>query len=163
VEYKLVKISNLSGEEASIYSLLPKGSAKTLFDSFIVENKATYLEEVKDIYNRIKLIGSEFGVRDNFLKLNEGVPGDGVCALYDEDDKNLRLYAIKFGKTLIVLGNGGYKPKTIRALQEDKKLEAENKIMKDLSHQVMLKMKDKELKFSDDYMSFEGDLDFTIE
>jgi hypothetical protein len=163
VEYKLVKISNLSGEEASIYSLLPKGSAKTLFDSFIVENKATYLEEVKDIYNRIKLIGSEFGVRDNFLKLNEGVPGDGVCALYDEDDKNLRLYAIKFGKTLIVLGNGGYKPKTIRALQEDKKLEDENKIMRDLSHQVMLKMKDKELKFSDDYMSFEGDLDFTIE
>lgn len=163
MEYKLVKISNLSGEEASIYSLLPKGSANTLFDSFIIENKTTHLTEVKDIYNRIKLIGSEFGVRDNFLKLNEGFPGDGVCALYDDDEKNLRLYAIKYGKTLIVLGNGGYKPKTIRALQDDVKLEKENKLMRDLSSQVKIKMQDKELKFSDDYMNFEGDLNFTIE
>lgn len=163
MEYRLVKISNLSGAEASVYSLLPKGSEETLFDKFILENKSAHLEEVKNIYNRLKLIGSDFGVRDNFLKLNEGSPGDGVCALYDDNEKNLRLYAIKFGKTIIVLGNGGYKPKSIRALQEDEKLTKENKLMRDISSQFMIKMKEKELKFSSDYMSFEGDLNFNIE
>ena len=163
MEYKLVKINNLSGDEASIYSLRSSESGQTLFEDFVIENKELHTEEVKAIYSTIKLMGSKFGVRDNFLKLNEGIPGDGVCALYDDESSNLRLYAIKFGKTLIVLGNGGFKPKNIRASQEDEKLKQANDLMRVLSSRITLKMKDKEIRLSNDYMSFEGELDFEID
>ncbi|MBK6979124.1 MAG: hypothetical protein IPH28_20170 [Cytophagaceae bacterium] len=59
--------------------------------------------------------------------------GDGVCALYDDPDRNLRLYCIRYGKQIVVLGGGGHKPKTIRALQEDEKLKQENYLIRNIS------------------------------
>ena len=54
--------------------------------------------------------------------MDEGIPGDGVCALFDLPNSNLRLYCIRYGNSIIILGGGGQKPKTISAFQENEKL-----------------------------------------
>ncbi|UVR14472.1 hypothetical protein [Parabacteroides distasonis] len=67
-------------------------------------------------------MATKTGAAEHFFKLNEGKPGDGVCALFDSPDKKLRIYCIRFANVAIVVGGGGYKPKNIRAYQESSSL-----------------------------------------
>ncbi len=76
-----------SGNKAKIYSILPEGDEMTLFDHFVQDNKDDHLNEIKQIVNRIKTIGHTTGAREQFFKQAEGKPGDGVCALYDDESK----------------------------------------------------------------------------
>ncbi|WP_422358582.1 hypothetical protein [Reichenbachiella sp.] len=156
---RLVKLSKFSGTNASIYSVIENNESKTLFDNFINENKDSFLSELKNIAKRLHTIGN-IGAREQFFKHKEGVPGDGVCALYDEPNSNLRLYCIRYGTQIIVLGSGGYKPKNIRALQEDQKLEDSNYQLRWLSKEITEKIRDKEITFSEDGLDFIGDLEF---
>lgn len=160
MNYKLVKLTKFSGSEASIYSIYLFDERKTLFDIFIEGNKNLFISELKDIYNRLKVIGYDTGARDIFFKLNEGSPGDLVCALYDEPDSNLRLYCIRFGNSLVILGGGGYKPKSISALQEDEKLKRENYIMREISEDIFQRLKTHEIEYTEDYKDFIGNIEF---
>lgn len=153
---ELVKIEELSGSAASIYSFLQDDEEETAFDQFIEENISTFKSEIIDIVNRLKAIGNDTGGRMNYFKAKEGKPGDGVCALYDQPNSNLRLYCIHYGSQLILLGGGGPKPKTMRAFQESTKLEDENYLLRALSNCITQKMKDGEISLSE--MEFEGDL-----
>lgn len=65
--------------------------------------------------------------------------------------------------TTYIVGSGGYKPKTIRALQEDAKLTEENTLRKEISQQITQRIKDKDIRFSNDYLDFTGDLSFNDE
>lgn len=94
MKYKIVKIDNLIGEYASIYSIFDTDEEKTLFEIFVKENNSLFLSELNDIVKRLKVIGTKTGAREHFFKLNEGEPGDGVSALYDNPESNLRLYKI---------------------------------------------------------------------
>lgn len=161
IRFKLVKDEKLSGDEASVYMVFLIEKQRTLFDQFIDENKNLFKSELKDIINRIKVMGHKTGARKQFFKLKEGKPGDGVCALYDSPDKNLRLYCIRYGKTLIVLGGGGQK-KT-KTLQEDPKLKHENYLLRKIAKEIQNRMQEGEIQFSDDYMEFIGDLEFKPE
>ncbi len=163
MRFKLQKIIQLSGNEASIYSVFVEEYQKTSFDLFLEENKNLFKNELNDIVGRLKAIGHKIGAQDYFFKLKEGVPGDGVCALYDKPNSNLRLYCIRYGSALIVLGGGGEKAKSIRALQDNPKLKAENYFLRELSKAIKEKMRDKELAFSTDFMEFEGDLNFNFD
>lgn len=160
---KLVKLNKFSGQEASIYTVLladENGSfTESLFDIFIKENKTLFLSEIKNIFTRLKTIGNDTGARETFFKLKEGVPGDGVCALCDSPSKKLRLYCIRYGKELIIVGGGG--PKSVRTLQEDDKLKEENYFLRWLSSKITECKINGDLSFSYDYMGFEGNL--TIE
>ncbi|PIY08732.1 MAG: hypothetical protein COZ18_10830 [Flexibacter sp. CG_4_10_14_3_um_filter_32_15] len=158
MKYRLVKISNLSGNKASVYSVLLNGEQETIFDKFVKENIMTFEEEVKNIIARLKTIGKSTGIRDSFVKPNEGTLGDGVCALYDNPDKKLRLYCIKYGTQLILVGGGGQK--NVRTLQEDDKLKKENYFLRKLSAQITERIKDKEIEYINNYLDFEGDLEF---
>lgn len=75
---KLVKLSQFSGEMASIYSVQvanDDGSFNTsLFENFIIENKNLYLSELKDLLSRLSIIGHETGARESYFKLYEGNP-----------------------------------------------------------------------------------------
>ena len=57
---------------------------------------------------------------------------------------------------------GGLKAKTIRTFQEDEKLKAENYLLREIAQIINQRIKDKSIRFIDDYMNFEGDLEFTI-
>jgi hypothetical protein len=158
---EIVKLEEFSGNEASVYSIYIEEEKMTLYDRFIIENKAQFLTEITDINKRLINIG-KIGARENFFKINEGNPGDGVCALYDNPNSNLRLYCIRYATSIVLIGGGGYKPKTIRALQEDEKLNEENDFLKQLSKEIKQRMLDKELKFTTNYLDFEGDINFNF-
>ncbi|VBB48626.1 conserved hypothetical protein [uncultured Paludibacter sp.] len=161
---KIVKIPQLSGKAASVYSVVLEGDTDTgtLLNKFVTENEILFKSETIDILKRLHTIGHLTGCREQFFKDNEGKPGDGVCAIYDEDSK-LRLYCIRYGTQLIVVGSGGKKPKSIRALQESDKLKDENYFLRNLSVLISERIQEKEIRFSDDGMDFIGDLEFNDE
>ena len=155
---RLVKLQNLSGNKASIYSVVLNDDQRTLFDNFIEESKGSFLSEIKDIAVRLRTIGHKTGARESFFKHFEGRPGDGVCALYDLPDKSLRLYCIRYGSQIVILGGGG--PKNVRTLQEDEKLSEENFFLRWLSEQITERIMDKEIIFTNSGLDFSGDLEF---
>jgi hypothetical protein len=157
---KLVKLDQLSGNEASIYSVAIEGEGGTLIDKFINENISSFKDETKNIVQRLNTIGHKTGARIQYFKVNEGNPADGVCALYDNPESHLRLYCIRFGAMLLVLGGGGPKPKNIRALQENDKLQQENYFLRWLSTQITERIKEQEIRYTNQYYDFEGDLEF---
>ncbi|MBC7571628.1 MAG: hypothetical protein H7319_18155 [Spirosoma sp.] len=125
--FDIVALGEFSGSGAALYSIAIDKNEETLYDSFLAEYSDLFPEEVNDIVDRLDAI-ARLGARANFFKENEGSlgAGDGVVALFDLPDKHLRLYCIRFGSVALIVGGGGPKPKTIRALQEDPKLTAEN-------------------------------------
>jgi putative component of toxin-antitoxin plasmid stabilization module len=159
--YKLVKEEKLSGAEASVYSVFLLDQQDTLFNRFINKNINSFKSELKDIINRIKVIGNKTGAREQFFKLKEGKPGDGVCALYDHPDRNLRLYCIRYGKALIIVGGGGQK--TTQTLQEDSILKEENYFLRQVAKDIKERMQEGEIEFSDYYMDLLGNLEFKPE
>ncbi|MBD3750118.1 MAG: hypothetical protein IE931_11550 [Sphingobacteriales bacterium] len=160
MKYKIVKLERLSGEMASIYSIVMNNEISTLFDNFLKENMISFKDETIDIFKRLNSIGKELGARDVFFKDFEGKPGDGVCALFDVPYSNLRLYCIKYGTQIVILGGGGFKSKSTRALQETKKLEDENYLLRSISAQITQRIKDKDIRFTESGHDFIGDLDF---
>jgi len=157
---KLVKLLKLSGNKASVYSVVINNEQESLLDKFIQENKSSYLSELKDVVMRLKTIGTKTGAREGFFKFYEGIPGDGVCALYDEPGRILRLYCIRYGTRLIVVGNGGPKMKSIRAFQEDDKLTEENYFIRNLSVEITKRIKEGDIKYTKEGLDFFGDLEF---
>jgi len=163
MKYKIVGLGEFTGNEATIYSVILNNEDETLFEKFIEENINSFKDEIYFILDRLEVIGNETGAREIFFKLKEGKPGDGVVALYDEPDSNLRLYCIKYGTQIIILGGGGQKPKDIRTLQEDNKLKEENYLLRKISKEITERIKDKRIEFSNFGQELEGELEFEDE
>lgn len=161
MKYEIVKLEELSGNGATIYSILTEGSDQTLLEKFIEDHQSTYKTEVDEILSKLLNIGTKYGAREQWFKLKEGKPGDHVVALYDNPDKKLRVYGIRQGSCLLIMGDGGPKPKNITALQEDDKLTETNEFMRQVSNDIYEKMRDKEIRFSEDGYELEGDLTIT--
>jgi hypothetical protein len=157
---ELVKLTQYSGTKATFYSAFIDDSETTLFDQFLGENEDDFVDEIDDILFRINLIANRTGARKNMFKENEGSLGDLVCALYDMPNSNLRLYCIRLGSSIIVLGGGGHKSKSIRALQEEPKLTSENKLMRIISDIISIQTKEKGIFWSANEMELLGNLTF---
>ena len=155
---KLVKLEHITGNKATIYSVWFDDIKKTSFDLFLNENINVFKSELNSIIKRLVTIGKTTGAREEYFKINEGIPGDGVCALFDSPGKTLRLYCIRYGTTIVILGGGG--KKKVQKLQEDEKLEDENYYLRDLSAVITLRIMEGEIWYSDDDMEFEGNLEF---
>lgn len=150
MRYAIEEIEDLSGDACHIYSLREEGSENSLFDDFIVKNSELYEDEVVDIYNRLRFIGSEGGARAGYFKLHEGKPGDGIVALYDRPDSRLRLYCIRYGSVTLIVGGGGAKPKSVRAWQEVPELARSVKTLMMISDKVYEAIKEKNIRFTED-------------
>lgn len=155
---ELIKLQNISGSKASLYTVFIDDDTESLFDKFLIENSASRRSEILDLVSRLNTIGKETGAKYDFFKHKEGELGDGVCALYDIPDSNLRLYCIRYGNHLVILGGGGHKSKDIRTFQENEKLKDENYFLRWLSKAITEKMKEKEIRLTDDGLDLEGDL-----
>ena len=160
MKFTIVKLEKFSGKGASIYTIRIIDANTTLFDQFLIENKNSFISETKDIIQRLKIIGESLGAKDNFFKKHEGKPGDGVCALFDIPHSKLRLYCIRYGTQIVILGSGGYKSKSTKALQETKKLEDENYLLRRMSSQITQRIKDREIIYTNNGFDFTGDLEF---
>ncbi len=157
MKFELIELENLSGPKATFYSVLIDNDSETLFEKFYDENKDTFREELKSIVKTLDIIALDNGARRNYFKENESKLGDLVCALYDTPKSNLRLYCMRLGNTVIILGSGRQKSKSIRALQEDEKLTQENYMMRTLSDLLYKKIKEGEIYWQDE-MTLAGNL-----
>lgn len=160
MKIEIIKSSLLSGNYASIYNVLIDDE-ETLFDRFILENIDESRTEIKNILDKLKIIGQETGARISHFKENEGSLGDGVCAMFDLPDKKLRLYCIRYGTEIIILGGGGIKK--VRAWQDDSKLSSEASIIKKIAKEINNAIRNKDIEYSNNFMEFEGDLIFEID
>lgn len=163
MNFRVVKLKDFSGVQAAIYSVVleeDEPSGKTLFEHFVAENIREHHEEVKDIAGSLRTIGTKTGARDKFFKDWEGKPGDGVCALFDNPDRKLRLYCIRFGKGILIIGGGGHKPKSMKAFQESEKLTKENDYMRMVSLEIEAKIRVREITFSPGGTELYGDFKF---
>jgi len=158
VNYEIVELEKFSGNKATIYSIILEGDEITLFDHFVRETLDDFKKELKFIAGRLQIIGQTTGARDKFFKLNEGKPGDGVCALYDEPGSMLRLYCIRYANVAIILGGGGPKPSEIRKWQDDKKLTLEAQTMIQVSNDILQRLQSGDLEWSKDGYHLIGDL-----
>ena len=158
--FKIVELENFKGKAATIYTIVDEVEKITSFDRFMKDNLATFKSEIIDIVKRLKTINTITGAKEYYFKLNEGLPGDGVCALYDSPDSHLRLYCIRFGNSIVIVGGGGEKPKDIRAWQENKILAKEANLMIEVSKRLALRIKEREIEFSEDGTSLIGNLEF---
>ncbi|MFC4231474.1 hypothetical protein ACFOW1_06215 [Parasediminibacterium paludis] len=161
MNYEIIPLDEFSGSKATIYSALPDGEELTLFDKFVEEYNEDFPDEILSIGDLLQDMGNKYGIRENLIKINEGKPGDGVVAIYDNPDKNLRLYGIRYGLTILILGSGGIKTKDIRAWQEDTKLKDEAQAVIKISEQIAQRIIDKEICFSDDGLQLLGNLNFS--
>jgi hypothetical protein len=150
MKFELVELIDFSGPKASIYSVYLEDEEQTLFDKFLLENENTFRSEIISILDKIDKIAFRFGAERMFFKENEGRLGDLVCALYDSPDSNLRLYCIRLGKSIIILGGGGEKPKSIRSFQENEKLTKENSLIRQFSEILYEKMLEKDIFWEDE-------------
>lgn len=145
MKYEIVKLTAFSGEMASIYSVRIENEKDTLLDKFIASNEESFHSEVEEILQHIYQIGKKVGTQDKFFKINEGRPGDGVCALFDRHEKRLRLYCIRYKSVAIIIGGGGYKPFNVRAWQDDEKLKSEAELIIKIAKDINQRIKDDEI------------------
>lgn len=160
MKFKIVQLSQFNGIKSGIYSVYVFDEQMTLFECFLRENMCSFKSEIININKTIVAINKKTGARETFFKHDEGNPGDGVCALYDDPDRNLRLYCIRYGNSLVILGGGGFKPKTIRKLQDDEKLREENYFLREISALITERIKTEEIQFSEDGTQLYGNLEF---
>jgi hypothetical protein len=156
MNFEIVELEEFSGNKTAIYSIVIDNEALTLFDIFVEENENTFSDEIQSITDRLEIIGKITGAREHYFKINEGSLGDGLCALYDIPEKNLRLYCIKYGSTCILLGGGGFK--NVRALQDDEKLKKENYLLRKISKMITKALIDGDLEWSKNGMGFMGNM-----
>lgn len=161
--YEIVELQRFSGSACTIYSVIPKGSPETLFDEFLHENATLYGMEVGELLSRLKQIGESEGLREGYYKSNEGRLGDNICALYDTPGGRLRLYFIKYGNDVIIIGGGGYKDKEMRAWQDDPILSSKmHQLMAYADHIGKRIEKGDDLSWTNDLRYLEGDLNNDI-
>lgn len=160
MQYEIVEMSEFSGAGATIYSVIENNAHETLFDSFVRTYLYKHRNALKNILARLETIGKITGAKEGFFKLNEGKPGDGVVALFDLPDSTLRLYCIRLGKNVLILGGGAEKSKSIRAWQEDEKLTKEVQKMMKVSNLILQNILAKETYWSEDGFELLGNLYF---
>ncbi len=161
MNYEIVELEEFSGNRAGVYSIIVGEEDLTLFDHFVNENITKYRTELKEMSNRLVEIGSRLGARENFFKHNEGKPGDGVCALYDVPNSELRLFCIRYGNVAIILGGGGPKPTEVQAWQDDEKLKLEAELIIRISKYIMKRLQTGEIQWSKDGSQLLGNLKFS--
>ncbi len=154
---KLVYLTTLSGDKASIYSITEEGRKGSLLDHFINEHRDGFIQDLFSLMGRLRAMGNSVGALETYFKLDEGLEwNDLVCALYDIPDKHLRLFCIRLSEHIIVVGNGG--PKSVRAWQDDSKLSREVTEMMHYSKIIRTKLENGSLRIAADGLKFEGNL-----
>lgn len=162
MRFEIVEISELSGPACKIYSIACDGSENTLFDDFLDRMDAAHSRDVEIIWDKLEYMGREGGARIQFFREDEGRPGDGIVALLKEWRFPLRLYCIRSGSCTLILGNGGYKPPSVRAWQDDPHLSRCVHQLMSISSLITEKIKNKEIRLVYDG-SLDGDLEFETE
>lgn len=145
--FKIVELEDFNCAAGHIYSVSIDESETTIFEMFLQENYDKYRNELEEIAHKLNIMAGITGFTDTFFKMNEGKPGDGICAVTDLKGK-LRLYCIRFGNILLILGGGGRK--TTRTYQEGPKLYSEIQLLQKVSEALSKAIKEKDIRIESD-------------
>jgi len=160
VKFELIKLHQLCGRRATVYSVSIDDEEYTLFEKFLIENQKEYEKEVSHIKSQIKAMAQSTGVRDRYFKKPEGKPGQDIWDLRDQPYRHLRMYCMRITGAVIILGGGGPKPKEIRAFQENPKLHWENNQLRMVSDAITQRIKDGDIYWINDGLELAGDFIF---
>lgn len=160
MKFEIVKLANLSGRKATIYSAILGDDNQTLLDHFFLENRREHFEEVVHIRAQIQTIAHKTGAIETFFTKYEGIKvGEDVYALYRN---NLRLYCFRMGKSIVLLGGGGWKE--VAKWQDDPKLSQEVNNVRQIAKIIDQRIRDKDIRWNGielegDFLFDDGDLD----
>lgn len=160
IHYEIVKLGDLSGNRCSFYSVYLEDEKLTLFDKFIIQHEKKYPESLDDIQDRIELFAHKLGAVEKHFRFEGSKIGEFAHALRDYPKQYLRLYCIRYSSTLVILGGGAPKHKDVGKWQQDSKLTKEVRFMLKVADDIEERRKEGNIRFSSDFLDFEGDLIF---
>ncbi len=160
MKFNLVKLELLCGKKLTVYSVIVNDDERTLFERFLEENLSEYQEELRDVHEQLMVMATKTGAREQYFEKPEGRPGQDIWDLRDKPSRRLRLYGMRLGQVVIILGGGGPKPQNVRTLQENPKLYYENELMRKISDALTQKILDKEIRWTADGFELTGDFNF---
>lgn len=159
MSFEIIELSQLSGIKCTFYTI-KYDDESNLFEDFLEENQANFEGEIESILKRINSMANKFGAREDYFKLDYGKPGDGVCALYDEDAE-LRLMCIRFPNVAVIMGSGGQK--NVRAIQDDPLLDKARIEMIRISELITERIRSRDIRWSHNRTKLIGDLNFNLD
>ena len=107
-----------SNDKVSFYSPRYKGEELTEFEKFIKKYSVSHRKDIQTIITRLDNVKRTSNEDRHFRY--ESKKRDRVRALPSHLDSSiLRLYCIVLAENILVLGNGGLKPKGVRTYNED--------------------------------------------
>ncbi len=151
MKFEIVKLANLSGRKTTIYSAILGDDNQTLLEHFFLENRVAHFEELEHIRSQIQTIAHKTGAIETFFTKYEGIKvGEEVYALYRN---NLRLYCFRIGRSIVLLGGGGWKE--VAKWQDDEKLSQEVNIVRQIAKIIDQRIRDKDITWNG--IELEGD------
>lgn len=161
MELRLVKPKGYSGEKATIYTVLNVTDSTNPFSDFFKAWASDHEDKIINFINRIRSMSNITGAKEDFFKLDENEErgkGENVCALYDEPDKEMRLYCIRISEQILIIGSGGPKPPNIHRWQDCPILSKAARYMIFISEIIKVNLAKGTLQYSEDGMHFTGNL-----
>lgn len=152
MKFNIVDVSNDLVDDGDkiighAYAVKLEDGKSTLLDQFLDKFSDDYADDINVMIERLHTMVSETGFRSQFFKDKEGALGDGMVAL---SENRLRLYGLRFDRTAIFFGSGGYKPENIKGYQEDKALNKEAQLTRKIVSSINQAIKEKDLKINED-------------
>jgi len=127
------------GENASIYSYRINNDTlefEKFIDAFIDSEYSNHYDIIDDVIDRILINGAQeryFRPEGKFLDYLYALPQKGLGC-------DLRIFCLRISEKIVILGNGGVKPKSVKKYQEDPVLneiaEEMQKISSKLYHSI---------------------------
>lgn len=66
VEFEIIKIKQLSGKKAQIYSVILGQEDQSVFEQFLQNNYSEYPTEIEDIVSKLKIMATKTGAAEHF-------------------------------------------------------------------------------------------------
>ena len=144
-------MEGLSGNKTKIYSVAVDDSPYLLYEQFVADNDPPFEKEVMNFDDRLRAIGNDTGMVEEFYKTGMGRRDQHICQFYDQPKAKLRLFFIEeVAKNMIIVGGGGLKPTNARATQDYPELDDQRKLLMKVEDILRKAEKDGTLIIHDD-------------
>lgn len=170
---KIALVEYHFGKRTSFYTLVFADEADILKDSetelFFAAHEESHPKQVELIIEKIELMSRVWGATEYHFKNETSRDRINLWAIPRFDKKGnkfsgtLRLFCLRFGSGVVILGNGGIKPKGVRTYQEVPELEAAALVLENVANEIEQKLRGKEIALTDDEILYDGELVFEIE
>lgn len=128
-----------------------EGSLVSETDAFFANAMQSHPEQATLLALKLEKMTHHNGFQDQYFKLGEGSRMDNVCAI---SEGPLRLYCLRYGNIVVVVGGGGVK--STRTYEEDPHLHSKVKTLQKICKALDEKIKEGELKLMEWGMAFDG-------